>query len=93
MDCPLLGVVLNRIESSRARGYYSKSYYSKGYSKYYTSSEASSSVQGSKARRHSSPEGKDRVSLKKETKPEGSAGAAGNSAGSAADASAGGNAQ
>ena len=39
VNCPLLGVVLNRVEGTRARGYYSKSYYSKGYySKYYTNS-------------------------------------------------------
>jgi capsular exopolysaccharide synthesis family protein len=28
VDCPVLGVVLNRLEGSRSRGYYTKSYYS-----------------------------------------------------------------
>jgi len=43
VGCPLLGVVLNRLENTRARGYYSKGYYSNGYySKYYTSSESGS---------------------------------------------------
>ena len=37
VDCPLLGIVLNRAESRRARGYYSKGYYSKYYGKYYYS--------------------------------------------------------
>ena len=31
VDCPLLGIVLNRVESGKSKGYYSKGYYSKGY--------------------------------------------------------------
>jgi len=51
VNCPLIGIVLNRVESHRARGYYSKDYYSKGYSKYYyyyTNSEDSTKKKRSK---------------------------------------------
>jgi len=40
VGCPLLGVVLNRVENSRTRGYYSKGYYANGYTKYYTNAHA-----------------------------------------------------
>ncbi len=36
VSCPLIGIVLNRVEVHRTRGYYSRDYYSRSYSKYYT---------------------------------------------------------
>ena len=33
VNCPLLGIVLNRVENSKSKGYYSKTYYSAYYTK------------------------------------------------------------
>jgi len=48
VKCPLLGLVLNRIDNKRATGYYYAGYKSKGYEKYYTSGSASSRVRAPK---------------------------------------------
>jgi len=50
VNCPVLGVVLNRVEDRRTRGYYAKSYYSKGYGAYYASSEAAASANKGKSK-------------------------------------------
>ena len=54
VGCPLLGVVLNRAETRRGRGYYAKSYYTKYYSNAGSGSSGgqSASAGAPKRRRH-----------------------------------------
>ena len=72
VGCPLLGVVLNRIENKRTRGYYAKSYYSKGYyTKYYTSSDAKESPEeGNKSKKRPSKRSKGKKNEVKEEQAE-----------------------
>jgi len=72
VGCPLLGIVLNRVENRKTRGYYAKSYYSKGYyTKYYTSSDAEESPEdGNKTQTRASKKREKPKRDKHEEKPE-----------------------